>query len=109
MTGGRRPGKPLQLRVSAFGNLPEHQAASPALRRRKHLRDRTRDALFCWTRPCTTLTQVVQEVSTRVGLFRLPGLYPLLDLLYRDPSTGRPKKGHRRHRAPPSRAIYAIA
>jgi hypothetical protein len=43
--------------------------------------------------PVTKLTQVVQDVCTRVGLFRLPGIYPLLDLLYRDPSTGKPKKG----------------
>jgi hypothetical protein len=43
--------------------------------------------------PVTKLTQVVQDVCTRVVLSRLPGIYPLLDLLYRDPLTGKPKKG----------------
>lgn len=88
--GERKPGNPFNY-VFGFGN---------AQNSKKHLlfvatsiyEISPRSRLLLDT-PVQTLTQVVQEVSTRVVLFRLRGLYDLMDLLYRDASTGRPKPG----------------
>jgi hypothetical protein len=43
--------------------------------------------------PPWSLTQVVQDVTTRLLLARLRGIGGLVDLLYRDPMTGRAKSG----------------
>jgi hypothetical protein len=87
---GRRPGSPFNY-VFGFGNIQNSK---------KHLLfvaasiyEIAPESRLLLDTPVETLTQVVQEVSTRVVLFRLQGLYGLMDLLYRDPSTGRPKKG----------------
>ena len=43
--------------------------------------------------PVFSLTQAVQEVSTRLALLRIRGLLALLDVLYLDTGTGRAKPG----------------
>jgi hypothetical protein len=60
-------------------------------------------ALFIWEAwptnkllldsPPWSLTQVVQEVTTRLLLARLRGMGELIDMLYRDPATGKQKPG----------------
>ncbi len=43
--------------------------------------------------PPWTLNQIVQDVTTRMTLVRLQGMGDLVDMLYRDPVTGRQKPG----------------
>jgi|GEM_PF-2006165 len=88
--GIRKPGSPFNY-VFGFGNIQNSK---------KHLlfvatsiQELAPEAQLLLDTPVSTLTQIVQEVSTRILLFRLKGLYRLMDLLYRDPSTGKPKKG----------------
>jgi hypothetical protein len=67
---------------------------------KKHL---ARAAVFIWEAwpnnrvlldsPPWSLTQIVKDVSTRMFLSRLRGIGDLVDLLYRDPVTGKAKTG----------------
>ena len=43
--------------------------------------------------PACSLTRIVQDVTTRLYLARLRGMGELLDMLYRDPATGKQKPG----------------
>jgi len=43
--------------------------------------------------PIHSLTAVVEQVSTRIGMTRIRGFFDLLDLLYINPATGRAKLG----------------
>ena len=43
--------------------------------------------------PACSLTRIVQDVTTRLFLARLRGMGELLDMLYRDPVTGKQKPG----------------
>lgn len=43
--------------------------------------------------PAWSLTRIVQDVTTRLYLARLPGMGELIDMLYRDPATGKQKPG----------------
>ncbi|MFM7138377.1 MAG: hypothetical protein ACKO1M_15150, partial [Planctomycetota bacterium] len=75
----RKPGSPFNY-VFGFGNIQNSK---------KHLLfvatsiyEIAPESRLLLDTPVETLTQVVQEVSTRVVLFRLQGLYGLMDLLY---------------------------